>query len=286
MALSTTVAVVFDFDDTLVPDSTTSFLQKHGLDPDKFWKVDLMKLVKSGYDPTLGYMRLILDNVGKDKPLGLLRNSDFRNFGTTLDDKFYPGIPDIFDRLRKIVKHYEVYQIEFYIVSGGLREIVMGSNTIRNYFSAMYGCEFGESGNPPRISHLKRAITFTEKTRYLFEINKGLAPSKTEKQPYLVNRQVRKRNRRIPFSNMVYVGDGLTDIPCFSLLRLFDGTPYGVFDPTDAAKAKAAFINLLKPKRVISTHAPRYRSTDELGALLEAAVSAICQDLVVKAGGP
>lgn len=88
-----TIAVVFDFDDTLVPDSTTQLLQHYGIDTKRFWKTDVKKLVRAGYDPALAYLNLMLRNIGAGKSLGQLTASDLVKFGSTLDSKFYPGLP-------------------------------------------------------------------------------------------------------------------------------------------------------------------------------------------------
>lgn len=273
MAAPNTIALVFDFDDTLVPDSTTLLLQKLGVDPDSFWNVRLKALVSSGYDPTLGFLKLFLDEVGPR-----LANSDLQAFGASLDDerRFHPGLPQLFDDLRQVGNDFH-YAVEFYIVSGGLQSIIEGSALVKEYFKdRVYGCLLAEAGNPPHLDHVKRAITFTEKTRYLFEINKGLSPRETLTNPYLVNEALPKARRVVPLRNMIYVGDGLTDIPCFSLLKEKGGLPFGVFDPANEAKAKRALLKFLMPHRVISMNEPRYSKNDALGSLLRAAVAQLC----------
>ena len=87
------LALIFDFDDTLVPDSTTQLLLQHGIDPQQFWGRDAKNLVQSGYDPALAYLKLLLDNIGPGKPLGDLTNEGLGKFGAQLDRKYFPGIP-------------------------------------------------------------------------------------------------------------------------------------------------------------------------------------------------
>jgi len=86
-----TLAVVFDFDDTLVPDSTTKLLKSHDVDPKKFWSKDVKALIRSGFDPSFAWLKLLLDNVGPGKPLGQLTKKSLREFGSTLDVAFLPG---------------------------------------------------------------------------------------------------------------------------------------------------------------------------------------------------
>lgn len=259
-------------------------LKKYGIDPKVFWGKDLKALVTNGYDPTLGFLKLFLDSIGSGKPLGPLTNNDLATFGATLDAHFHEGLPAFFDDIRSIVAEFKVITVEFYIVSGGLQALILGSDIVKKHFSAVYGCVLGESGQPPVLTHIKRAINFTEKTRYLFEISKGIPPAKSEKNPYLVNKDIPKPKRRIPFKNMIYVGDGLTDIPCFSMLKSQRGTCFGVFDPTDQAKAKRALHEFLKPQRVITMNSPKYGATDDLGSLIRAAVASICNRIVFEHG--
>jgi len=274
---SNVIALVFDFDDTLVPDSTSKFLDLKGIPSKNFWKKDAKALVRSGCDPTLAFLKLFLDNIGPNKPLGLLTNKDLRKFGKTLDDHIYPGLPGLFDDLKRTVKRFRDVSIEFYIVSGGLQPIIEGTGLVRkHHFSAVYGCQLGEEPGTNTVKFIKRAISFTEKTRYLFEISKGILPSKARRNPYLVNEFP---GTRIPFSNMIYVGDGLTDIPCFSLVGKRGGIPFGVFDSTKTRSAKRAFLKFLIPGRVKGMHTPRYGREDDLGIHLRSAVATICSQI-------
>ena len=124
-----------------------------------------------------------------------------------------------------------------------------------------------------QVQHIKNVVSFTGKTKYLYTINKGI---RDDAGPYAVNEKRELEDRRIPFTNMIYIGDGLTDVPCFSLLQHFGGTAFGVFDPTKAETPKKAWEQLVVPKRVTSMNAPKYRKGDELGALLRAAVKELC----------
>jgi len=212
-----------------------------------------------------------LDNVGDGKPLGRLSNQALRDFGSTLE--FYEGIPELFDDLREQVQDHPISHpsVEFYVVSGGLEEIIKGSK-IAEYFSGIWGCRFEEHDGV--IKSVMQAISFTEKTKYLFEINKGVnvkAPV-----PYAVNEFVAPDNRRIPLENMIYLGDGLTDVPCFSLLALNQGTSFGIFDPKKKDSPKKGWEKLVVPHRVHTLNSPKYGAEDDLGSLLRIAVTGIC----------
>lgn len=278
------IAVIFDFDDTLTDDSTTTLLHAHGIDTNGFWTNRVKTLVDEGWNPTLAYLKLILDDVGDGKPLGNLRNRNLQEFGAKL--RFYPGLPGLFGDLRKIVEQHEISRptVEFYVISGGLEEIIRGSK-IAPYMTEIWGCRFAEEPKGKRISHVMDAVTFTEKTKHLFVINKGLV-EESKKNPFAVNEDRDETSRRIPFRNMLYVGDGLSDVPCFSLLRVSGGCSFGVFDPKKEESPKFAWQKLILPQRVTSLNAPKYRKTDDLGSLIHAAVEEICLQIDRRSRAP
>ncbi|MGH9194650.1 MAG: haloacid dehalogenase-like hydrolase, partial [Acidimicrobiia bacterium] len=140
------VAVIFDFDDTLLPDSTSALLREHGVDPDEFWSNRVKKLVENGYDPPLAYLNLLLQLVGKGMPLGELTNRKLSEFGAMLDNTWFSGLPQLFDDLRSIVggPQFRDISIEFYIISGGLQAVIEGSQHVAKYFRGVYGCQLGE----------------------------------------------------------------------------------------------------------------------------------------------
>lgn len=175
MAASDILAVIFDFDDTLAPDSTSAFLESRGISSSEFWQERVKPLLQLGYDPTIAWLNLFLQKFGGQ--LGNVSNKDLRGFGGNMDS-FFPGIPEVFDDLRKIVADSEVMDtsVEFYIISGGLAEVIRAT-PIANHFTAIYGCELAanDESDDGNLTRIKRAVTFTEKTRYIFEINKGIA---------------------------------------------------------------------------------------------------------------
>ena len=270
------IAVIFDFDDTLADDSTTRLLEEHGVNAAKFWQEEVNALVQSGWNPTLAYLTRLLQSAKDGGPLAKLNNKQLADFGSTL--KFYKGIPKLFKDLQGIVKNHPLSNpgIEFYVISGGLEEVIRGS-TVAPYFTDIWGCQL-EEGDNGTVQHIKNAVSFTEKTRYVFQINKGIDAKLTGK-PYAVNDEMPEPNRRVPFANMIYVGDGLTDVPCFSLIQRFGGKAFGVFDPKERRCSKKAWEKLVTPKRVMSLNSPRFGPNDDLGSLLRVAVSAICSDL-------
>ena len=268
-------AVIFDFDDTLAPDSPSLLLAKHGIDPATFWTQEAAPLVKRGYDPTLAWLKLFLDRIGPDRTLGSLRRGDLQDFGRGIRDKLFPGVDALSADLKTIGQGFD-WKVDLFVVSGGLEDVVRGALSTELGFTDVYGCLLEEGGDPPRLQSIMRAVTFTEKTRYLFEISKGISSKETLEKPYAVNKEMADERRPIPLDCMVYVGDGLTDIPCFSLLTDYGGFPFGVFDPSKESSAKKAFRELAVPRRTLGVHSPRYRKTDDLGAQIREAVVNIC----------
>jgi hypothetical protein len=271
------IAVIFDFDDTLTDDSTTKLLGHHGLDPSDFWKNRAASMLRDGWDPTLAYLKLLLDEVGPGKSLGKLTNANLQAFGGTL--KIYPGVATLFKDLKNIASKHPLSHpaVEFYVISGGLEEIIRGSSIARE-LSGIWGNRLWEDPQKGCVTHIQNTVTFTEKTKHLFEINKGIV-EKSRREHYAVNELVDPNKRRVPFKNMIYVGDGLTDVPCFSLLQSNGGIGFGVFDPKKEGSPKKAYETLVTTRRTITTNSPHYGKTDDLGSLIRAAVTKICVDL-------
>ena len=266
------MAVIFDFDDTLLPDSTSALLSAHGIDPGQFWSGDAQRLVEQGYDPPLAYLNLLLDEVRPGGKLAGLTNDQLGVFGRSLDSTWFEGMPEFFDDIREIVGQQRDVTVEFYIISGGLEAIIGGSEIVQNHFTGYYGCQLGEDRETGTVRYVKRCITFTEKTRFIFEINKGVRQEASRTQPHLVNKAMPEDTRPVPMRNMIYVGDGMTDIPCFSLIRGHDGDAFGVLK-RGSESAKQAFLEFLRTDRVTSLHSPDYRADADLGSILRAAVS-------------
>jgi phosphoglycolate phosphatase-like HAD superfamily hydrolase len=263
---------VFDFDGTLMPDSTSLFLASRGIKAKDFWARANARL-SSGWDQVLAWLDLFLIEVRPGGALAGVTERDLAAFGATLEPKLFPGVRDLLTELRGLVERFNM-EIEYYIVSGGLLPLIEACPTVRDFMTAVYASEFDtDAAGVPR--GIRRAVTFTEKTRYLFEIHKGLSAAETKTNPLAVNKFVGSRDRRVPFENMIYVGDGETDIPCFSLLESNRGMAFGVLDTSAEGLTKKKVLDLLAPLRVRSLHPPDYGAGTSLAAALRLSVVSI-----------
>ena len=280
--MTTNIGLIFDFDDTLAPDSTTQLLEEHGIVPEEFWFTEFQSHVREGYDPTVAYLSLLLDKVGDDQPLGELTIEDLEAFGADLTETLYPGIPGLFDDINSIADEYEDITIDYYILSEGLEPIIQGTE-IADRCEAVYASRL-DADSEGIIQRVQRPISFTDKTRYLYEINKGITPEARE-NPYEVNTQVDPEERRTPFKNMIYIGDGITDIPCFSLVKDRGGRVFGVIDSDDesdeGSAKQRAIRDIGSPRRAGNLNDPMYGESGQLGSLLRLTIEGICTDRTI-----
>ena len=219
------IAIVYDYDHTLSPCymQEDTIFRRLGIDPKEFWISSTALIKAKGYDPELAYMKRLLEN----EQAKMLSNADLKEMGKDL--KFFSGVPDVFQELEEIV-HQDRYgecdiHLEHYVVSSGLKAILDGSQ-IAGHVKAIFGCEFDEEDG--HISFPKRTISHTQKTQFLFRVNKGLLNMDQD-----VNDHMPEEARRVPFHHMVYIGDGPTDVPCFTLMKKNGGFAVAVYNPKD-----------------------------------------------------
>jgi phosphoserine phosphatase len=224
------VGVVFDLDGTLAPDTTSQHLKAAGVDLTEFW-TRVSRRMSEGWDQTLAYMGEWLTEMVKN-PTAF---SFDRMVASGASMRVYDGALRLFDVLREDGQRLGV-RIEFYLISSGLRPIVE-SMPFASEFTGIWASNFVyDSRGMPYLP--KASMSFTDKTRPLIAISKGIGQLDLQRDPFAVNRRV--RTYRIPFPQMVYVGDGLTDVPAFALLTSRGGRAVAVFDPADdAGRARA-----------------------------------------------
>lgn len=291
-----TVACIWDFDKTLIPEYMQSPLfRRYGVDERVFW-AETNALVehyhRRGYRlaPEIGYLNHLLTYVLAGR-MGGLNNRILYECGA--DIRFYPGLPEFFQQSKAWVaerpefRKHEI-QLEHYIVSTGLAPMVRGSAVAR-HVDGIWACEFIENPLQPgfldqaelpisadaEIAQIGMVIDNTTKTRALFEINKG-----TNKNPALdVNANIRAEDRRIPFQNMIYIADGPSDIPSFSVVKGNGGRAYAVYNP--AKPEEFAQNDQLRAVGRIDHYGPAdYTPGSNTTQWLKLHVQAICSRIV------
>ena len=232
------IAIVWDFDKTLVDGYMQDpIFEEYGINSKEFWS-EVNSLPKKYWqeqqvkvNPETIYLNQFIHYAKSGKFPGL-NNKKLREFGAK--QKFYPGVPEIFEKTKQLIEDNEKYQaydikLEHYIVSTGITEIIKGSK-VMPYVEGVWGCEFieieDETGKPI-IGEIGYTIDNTTKTRALFEINKGVG----KQDGITVNTGLPEELRRVHFINMVYVADGPSDIPAFSVVNKNHGATFAIYPP-------------------------------------------------------
>lgn len=291
------IACIWDFDKTLIPDYMQAPLfRRYGVDEPNFWRetnalADQYK--KRGYHISgeINYLNHLLTHVLAG-PMAGLNNRILRECGREI--KFYPGLPDFLGATKEFAREKSEYrkhdiQLEHYIVSTGLAEMVRGS-AIAPLVEGIWGCEFIENPLQPgflrqtefnglsaesEIAQIGMVIDNTTKTRAIFEINKG-----TNKNPAIdVNSNIKPEDRRIPFQNMIYIADGPSDIPSFSVVKSGGGRAYGVYNPDNSAEFEQN-DRLLQSGRIHGYGPADYTKTSSTSRWLRLHIHAICDRIV------
>jgi phosphoglycolate phosphatase-like HAD superfamily hydrolase len=259
------IALVFDFDETLGPDTISFFLKNQGIDVEKFWQ-EVKVMVEDAWDPPLAYMDIML-RLSKTGKLDISKQS-LANAGKKLS--LFPGLPEALTELKEYIKTNQELKdtkisLEFYIISGGFEELIK-STKIAPFVDGIFGSNFAydQKGNPIGI---KSTITFTEKTRYVHGLRKGISVSDLRRNPYLINDSIPREMQRIPFSQMIYLGDGPSDIPCLSAIINNGGTGIGVSAPFGSFKKG---YELARGKRItVGPYTANYKSGSDMRKVLE-----------------
>lgn len=229
--MANVIALIWDFDKTLINGYMQDpIFEEYGIDGIKFWNE--VNALPKFYMENQGvrvneetiYLNHILNYV-KDGKFAGLSNKKLREFGKKLS--FYNGMPEFMRIAKEKVADDPVYaeydiKVENYVVSTGLAEIIRGSE-VYDELSGLWGCEFIEKDGV--ISEVVYTIDNTTKTRGIFEINKGVGKDRE----VTVNTMIPEENRRVKFKNMIYIADGPSDIPAFSVVKKNGGHTFAIY---------------------------------------------------------
>ena len=277
------IAVIWDFDETMTPEPMQKVLfDAYGQDSKAFWG-EVNRLTKeyqahgcNQVSNTLAYLNHILDYVQQGKFKGL-SNADLKELGSAIE--FYPGLVDLLKNLKKIVKEppYANYDLnlEHYVVSTGLKKLIEGSD-VASSLTDIWGCEFVESerGCIERVIYV---LDDTTKTRAIFEINKGV----NKDSNIQVNSSIKEDQRRVPIEHMIYIADGPSDVPVFSVINKHGGKTLGVYNPQSDKKFNDA-LKLSNDGRVNNMEEADYRADKPAARWLKATVREIADSIVKK----
>lgn len=263
------LAISYDFDGTLAPGNMQEhgFLPAVGVPKKKFWREVTALSKQHRGDNILIYMGLMLEKAqASHTPV---RRSDFRALGRQV--KLFHGVETWFKRISAYGRQRGV-KVDHYLISSGLREIVEGTK-IHRHFKEMYASTFWYSHNGIAMWPAL-ALNYTTKTQYLFRINKGNLLVYDHSK---INDYVPQSDRPVPFQNMVFIGDGETDIPCFRLIKDQGGHSIAVYKP-HTAKARAASKKLKRDGRIHFLAPADYAAGKSLERIVMSVIDKIVAD--------
>lgn len=260
------VAIMYDFDKTLCTKDMQeyAFIPALGMSSSAFWgEVNAMTDAEE-MDNILAYMYKMVEKA-KEKKVPITRDT-FQEMGSKVE--YFDGVKTWFERINAYGEKVGV-RVEHYIVSSGIKEIIEGTEIAR-FFKKIYACEFMYDYNGS-IQWPKFAVNYTAKTQFLFRINKGVLTIDSKSADKL-NRFTPENERRVPFRNMIYIGDGLTDVPCMKLVKSYGGQSIAVFDQE---KGKDAAEALKVANRVNFVAATDYGTGSDIEIIVQAIIKKI-----------
>ncbi len=269
-----TIALVYDFDGTLSPQPMQEYtvLPKIGVEPSQFWARVNREARESESDPMLVYMRHIIEALEVAKVD--VKRGDFSAMARKI--KYFPGVTTWFTRMNAYVKKRSRAQvgIQHYLISAGQKEILDGVS-IRKHFKRIYASEY-HFNHHGVATFPKLLVTDTAKTQFLFRINKGL-----ESLNESINEHMPESERPIPFQNMVYVGDGMTDVPSMALTKKSGGHTLAVYNPKKASQ-RATCEKLLLAGRADFIAEADFRKGTKLARRVELLLDTIIADIAYR----
>ena len=274
-----TIAIAYDFDGTLAPGNMQehSFIPSLGINASTFWEGAKKLARENDMDEILAYMQLMLQKAAVENlPV---RKKDFEDYGRRIT--FFEGVESYFDRINKYALEKGII-IEHYIISSGLREFVRGTKIARHFkyiFASGFRYDSNEVATWPAL-----AINYTNKTQFLFRINKGIQNSYDNSE---INKYTPSDKRPVPFSQMIYIGDGETDVPAMKMIKYQGGTAIAVYNPKLRAKKsklspKQICLDLIDQKRADYIAPADYSEDSVLDKLIKTVIDKIHAEIELK----
>ena len=272
------IAIAFDFDKTLAPDTFAGLVGDLGYDVDAFKSEQYYPLKQNGWDgiPARFFALLKGTRALKNESKKLTR-SYLQQYGERL--QLFEGVPALFGKLKDCARTVSPdIELEFYIISSGFVDI-MKHTAIAKHFKAIWGCElhYGEDGEAICLKH---TVTHPDKVRYLYYLSKGI-DSHSEDDLLFVYKDVPYGDLHVPLDQVIYVGDGTSDLPCFRLINQSKGIPIAVY-PEGSAQAWASEYDVSASQRVATLAEANYKEGSALVESLMLAVESIAKKIRIK----
>jgi hypothetical protein len=269
-----TIALVYDFDGTLSPQPMQEYtvLPKIGIEPAQFWAIVNREARETESDPMLVYMRHILEALERERVD--VKREDFAAMARAIE--YFPGVATWFGRINAYVRRRSRGQVkvQHYLISAGQKEILDGVS-IRRHVKRIYASEY-HFNHHGVATFPKILVTDTMKTQFLFRINKGI-----EAVTESINEHMPEAERPIPFQNIVYVGDGMTDVPSMALTKKSGGHTVAVYDPR-GEKGRATCVKLLEAGRADFIAEADFRAASRLTRRVQLLLDAIVADIAYR----
>jgi len=270
------IALVFDFDSTLAPSTFHTMLSEIGIDPDKFEDEEVAPRVDSGWDTTLArYYGLIRHSRQMDNPI---TEEMMTEFGQQMP--LFDHVEEMFDRVREWAAEVDPdIELEFYLLTAGMAEIPQ-STPVAEHFDYVWAgaCSFDENDE---LDFVKRIITHADKVRYLTQLAKGLHLEGDGMQPENIYRDIDLDDYHVPFDQIIYVGDGASDMPAFSLMDDTGGLAIGVVVEDDVEQWRG-YDDTHADRRVQNLAPADYSEGSELMNSLRHAVNSIAEKIALR----
>ncbi len=256
------IAICYDFDKTLSPDDMQAqgYIQSVGCDISEFWTESNDLATDNDMDQNLAYMYKMVE---KAEGHVVITKNSLAEYGSKV--KLFPGVKDWFERINNFGREKGVI-VEHYIISSGLKEMIEGTEIAQNgvfekiYASSFYFSERGAAKWPAQV------VNYTNKTQFLFRIEKGILDINDQG----VNDSFADGELRVPFRNMIYIGDSDTDIPCMKLVTVNGGHSIAVYNPETNDKSKA--YKMMREKRIKFFAPADYSAGKELDLLVKSII--------------
>lgn len=256
------LAICYDFDKTLTPDDMQAqgYIQSVGYDVGEFWRESDLLARENDMDQNLAYMyKMVREAEGQL----LFTRKTLEEYGSRV--ALFPGAAEWFERIRSYGREKGV-RVEHYIISSGLKEMIEGTQPAKEgaferiYASSFYYNDRGVAQWPAQV------VNYTNKTQFLFRISKGVLDVNDPG----VNDSFSPEEIRIPFRNMVYIGDSATDIPCMKLVTSYGGHSIGVYDPDTGDRRRV--YQMMRERRIRFFAPADYSPGTELDRLVKAII--------------